>query len=101
MDNRFHAHRSLKLDEFLTALNDPKMRVKVTDDSFSSWIEVDVHGKYGWAQYAIWKATDALYILDRNGAAGDDPVAVRTAVQSIDLIPKHRGRSDDQIRRAR
>jgi hypothetical protein len=62
----------------------------VTDDTDSSWIEVDIFGKYGWVQFAIWKATDELYALDKYGAAGDDPIALATAVKRTDLIPKHR-----------
>lgn len=89
LHRRFALYRSGKLLELLTALQ-PSARVKITEDTESSWIEVDVYGRYGWVQFAIWKATDALYALDRDGAAGDDPIAIRTAVKNVDLIPKHR-----------
>jgi hypothetical protein len=90
VDNRFWAHRSRKLDELLASPALADARVKITDDTGSSWVGVEVFGKYGWVGFAIWKATDALYALDGNGAAGDDPIAIRTAVKNTELIPKHR-----------
>ena len=80
---------SPKLAEFMSRF-DSKERFKIIDDTDSSWIEVDVFGKYGWVQFAIWKATDELYALDKYGAVGDDPIAIATAVKRTDLIPKHR-----------
>jgi hypothetical protein len=86
---RLKIYDSNKLTEFM--LSFPiKTRFRVVEDTMSSWIEVDVHGRYGWVKFAIWKATDELYALDKNGAAGDDPIAITTAVRRADLIPKHR-----------
>lgn len=36
----------------------------------ASWIEISVDGK----QYAIWRATMALYEVDEHGAVKDDPI---------------------------
>lgn len=83
---------SVKLVELMNRL--PKdARLMVKEDTKSSWIEVDVFGRYGWVQFAIWKATDKLYALDKHGAAGDDPIAIAAAVKRVDLIPKHRATS--------
>jgi hypothetical protein len=37
----------------------------------ASWIEISVDGK----QYAIWRATMALYEVDEHGAVKDDPIS--------------------------
>jgi hypothetical protein len=89
LDHKLKLVNSTKLIEFMNRL--PKdARFKITEDTMSSWIEVDVFGRYGWVQFAIWKATDQLYALDKHGAAGDDPIAIAAAVKRVDLIPKHR-----------
>lgn len=76
---RLGVFRSPVLEEFLTRLGDE--RVKVSEDTSSPWIEVDVFGRYGWNQFAIWKATDAIYKRDKKGAAGDDPLAMTVAIR--------------------
>ena len=74
-------YTSATLNELLAHLR--RERYRVAEDTGSSWIEVDVYARYGWMQFAIWKATDALYKLDKKGAAGDDPIAISTALRHI------------------
>jgi hypothetical protein len=74
--------QSNTLDSLLARLT-REQRTVVKEDTGSSWIEVDVQGRVGVARFAIWKATDALYRLDRHGAAGDDPIAIEAALNYI------------------
>jgi hypothetical protein len=59
-------------------------RVVVQEDTWSSWITVDVYGVLGFQNmFGIWKATDKLYVADSMGAMGDDPISVEEALKLI------------------
>jgi hypothetical protein len=82
MRSPLKSHESSKLDMIIEFLPEGT-RIKVTEDSESPWLAVDIWGKYGWCYFAIWVRTDELYELDRNGAAGDDPIAVNTCLRRV------------------
>lgn len=83
MPVKLSAPTSLTLHEILVQLS-KNHRVVVKDDTWSSWIELDIYSASGGlVRFAIWKATDALYMLDSMGAAEDDPIAIATAMRHI------------------